>query len=229
MKMERGLKAVREALRLYLVTDRAWLGERTLMEQVEEAVRAGATFVQLREKDLSPEAFTALGRAVKTVTDRYGVPFVINDAVAVALAVGADGVHIGQADGSVSACRMHIGPDRLLGVSVQTVEEALAAETDGADYLGVGAVFPTATKADAADVSLETLGAICRAVRIPVVAIGGINRDNVLKLDGTGIDGVAVVSALLGAEDISAATREMSRLTERLVAGNAPIGEGVTS
>lgn len=212
----------RERLLLYAVTDRAWLGRApvgcdTLERQVEEAVCGGATLVQLREKDLEDAAFTESARQVKRVTDACGVPLIINDRLGVALASGADGLHIGQTDGEVRQVRERLGAGRILGVSVLTVAQALAAEADGADYLGVGAVFPTSTKGDAVAVSLATLTGICAAVRIPVVAIGGIHAGNARLLAGTGIAGIAVVSALFGQpERTRAAARTLKALAEEI-------------
>lgn len=211
------MKVDKSALLLYAVTDRMWLGEGSLSAQVEEAIQAGTTFVQLREKELSPEAFLSLGKEIKAVTNRYHIPFVINDNVEIALACQADGVHVGQDDMSACDVREKIGLDKILGVSVQTVEQAVAAQQNGADYLGVGAVFSTSTKPDADTVSLDTLRAICKAVSIPVVAIGGINKGNMLKLSGTGIDGIAVVSAIFAQKDIAGATKELRELAEKVV------------
>lgn len=207
----------RKSMLVYAVTDRAWLGGRRLEEDVEKAIRGGATFIQIREKGLDDAAFLAQAQAVKAVTDRYGVPFVVNDNVAVAKAAGADGVHIGQDDGDVGDVRAELGPDKVIGVSVRTVAQARLAEQRGADYLGVGAVFPTATKADADEVSFGTLREICAAVSIPVVAIGGISRENVAQLAGSGIDGVAVVSAIFAAEDIEKAAAELAAKTREIV------------
>ena len=197
---------------LYAVTDRAWLNGRSLSEQVEDALAGGATCIQLREKELDQAAFLAEAKALKELCGRYGVPLIVNDDVEVAVRCSADGVHIGQHDAPADQVRQQIGPDMLLGVSAQTVEQAVKAERDGADYLGVGAVFSTGTKQDADDVSFETLKAICEAVSIPVVAIGGIRAENILQLAGSGIDGVAVVSAIFAGEDIRSATEEL-RLT----------------
>jgi len=219
------LNGLRERLLLYAVTDRAWLdrapaGCDTLERQVEEAVRGGATLVQLREKELEDAAFTGLARRVKQVTDACGVPLIINDRLGVALASAADGLHIGQADGDVRLVRVRLGAGKTLGVSVQSVEQALDAEADGADYLGVGAVFPTSTKGDAAEVSLATLAGICAAVRIPVVAIGGIHAGNARALAGSGIAGIAVVSALFGQpERTRAAAQALRSLAETVCLG----------
>lgn len=204
-------------LLLYLVTDRSWLGEDSLSSQVESAAGSGVTCVQLREKDLPFEEFLVQARSVKTVTDRYQIPFLINDSVEVMEAVDADGIHVGQSDMAASTLRHRIGPDRILGVSVETVEQACLAQAQGADYLGVGAVFPTSTKADADSVPYEALKAICNSVRIPVVAIGGITAANLHELQGSGIAGIAVISAILAEKDISAATKELLLHTERMV------------
>ena len=211
------MKCDKKDLLLYAVTDRAWLGGRTLAEQVEEALRGGATFVQLREKELAGEALLAEAREIQALCRRYRVPFVIDDDVALARQIDADGVHVGQSDMEAQKARALLGEDKILGVSAQTVEQAVLAEQNGADYLGVGAVFPTGSKADAEDVSLDTLRAICRAVSIPVVAIGGIGAQNVAALAGTGIAGIAVVSALFAARDTRRAAAELSALARKAV------------
>ncbi len=206
-----------EDLLLYAVTDRHWLGEgEPLIHQVEQAVRGGATFVQLREKELDEASFEAEGREILELCHAKGIPFVINDNVELAVRIGADGVHVGQSDMEAGHVRELIGPDRILGVSAETVEAAIRAEQAGADYLGVGAVFPTGSKDDAADVSLETLKAITEAVSIPVIAIGGITYENVSELENTGIVGIAVISAIFGQKDIEEATRKLREKTERL-------------
>ena len=212
------MKFDKRDLLLYAVTDRFWLGEQSLCSQVEEALKGGATFVQLREKVLDEDAFLAEATEIQALCRRYRVPFVINDNVEIACKVNADGVHVGQHDREAGDVRSLLGEDKILGVSVQTVEQAVLAEKRGADYLGVGAVFHTGSKADADDISPETLKAICEAVRIPVVAIGGIGTHNVLALRGSGICGVAVISAIFGAKDIRNATAELKALTERVVA-----------
>ncbi len=189
-------------LMLYAVTDRAWTGAQTLPEQVEAAIEGGVTMVQLREKTLDEESFYQEAVGIKELCARYGIPFLINDNVSLACRVDADGVHVGQDDMAAADVRAMLGPDKILGVSAQTVEQALAAEQAGADYLGVGAVFATATKLDACEVPHKVLKAICDAVQIPVVAIGGIKKDNLMELAGTGIAGVALVSAVFAAEDI---------------------------
>ncbi len=211
------MKLDKSFLLLYVVTDRSWLGGNFLENQVEEIIKSGATFIQLREKNMSFDEFVAEGKKIKTITDKYKIPFVINDNIDVALAVDADGIHVGQNDMNAKDIRKLIAKDKLLGVSVQTVEQALIAERQCADYLGVGAIFSTSTKDDADSVSLETLKEICDAVSIPVVAIGGINESNILQLTGTGIDGVAVISAIFAKPDISAATRTLKSLAKKTV------------
>ena len=218
------MNGVREQLLLYAVTDRAWLGSAplgcdTLERQVEEAILGGVTLVQLREKHLDDARFIGLAHRVKQVTHAHRVPLIINDNLDVALACDADGLHIGQDDGDVRLIRERLGANKILGVSVQTVGQALAAVAHGADYLGVGAVFSTSTKPDAADVSLATLTEICAAVRVPVVAIGGIQSGNAHALAGTGIAGIAVVSALFAQPDrVRAAARELRSLAEEVCA-----------
>ena len=206
-----------DELLLYAVTDRAWLGKQTLYEQVEQALKGGATFVQLREKELDSKAFLEEAVEIQELCRKYQIPFVINDNVGIALKINADGVHVGQDDMEAGNVRALLGKNKILGVSVQTVEQAVLAEQSGADYLGVGAVFHTGSKADAADVSHETLKAICKAVKIPVVAIGGIGKQNVLELRGSGICGIAVISAIFAAQDIQSATAELKQLTKQVV------------
>ncbi|MDR1831233.1 MAG: thiamine phosphate synthase [Fusobacteriaceae bacterium] len=204
-------------LTFYAVTDRAWIGENSLALQVESALKGGVSCVQLREKDLPFADFLAEAREIKNLCRRYDVPFIVNDNVDIAIATGADGVHIGQSDEPVEVVRKRIPGDMLLGVSAQTVEDALRAEAQGADYLGVGAVFPTATKPDAITVSKETLASICKAVRIPVVAIGGITKENLPTLCDTGIAGVALVSAVFAARDIERECRALKTAIEDIV------------
>ena len=211
------MKCDKKDLILYAVTDRTWLGNMTLYEQVEEALKGGATFVQLREKELDDVTFLKEAFEIKELCRQYNVPFVINDNVEIAVKVNADGIHIGQKDMEAGYVRSVIGEDKILGVSAQTVEQALLAEKMGADYLGVGAVFTTGSKVDAEDVSYETLKAICEAVNIPVVAIGGISTGNLLKLKGSGISGIAVISAIFAAEDIESATKNLKQLTAGVV------------
>lgn len=217
------MKLSKESLRLYAVTDRMWLGSESLADQVEESIKGGVTFVQLREKKISFEEYVKIGKEIKKVTDKYQIPYVINDSVEVAIACGADGVHVGQKDMEGSDVRKRIGNDRILGISVQTVEQALLAEEKGADYLGVGAVFTTSTKLDAEEVSYDTLKAICEAVSIPVIAIGGISKQNILKLKDSGIEGVAVISAIFAQKNICEASREMRRLFDELISLNTSV------
>ena len=203
-----------EDMLVYAVTDRAWLKGESLKDQVEKALKGGVTFVQLREKNLDRRLFLEEAATIKELCDSFHVPFVINDDVEIALASGADGVHVGQKDMDVKEARRRLGPGKIIGVSCKTVEQAKAAEAGGADYLGVGAMYPTDTKSDTSQVTVETLKAICRAVDIPVVAIGGIRADRIQPLKGTGADGVAVVSAIFGQPDIEAAARRLKETAE---------------
>ena len=202
---------------LYAVTDRSWLGQKTLVTQVEDALKGGATCIQLREKELDHKSFLKEAFEIKALCNKYNVPFIINDDVGIAIKCGADGVHVGQHDMSPWKVREKIGEKMILGVSAQTVEQAMLAEKGGADYLGVGAVFTTLTKLDADAISYETLKAICLAVMIPVVAIGGMNKQNIMKLRGSGVDGVALVSAIFASEDIEQETKELRSLSERML------------
>ena len=211
------MKCDKKDLLLYGVTDRSWLGERTLYAAVEQSILGGVTMVQLREKDLEKEEFQKEARQIQELCKKHQVPFLINDNVELAVEIEADGVHVGQHDMEAGQVRRKIGPDKILGVSAQTVEQALKAQAAGADYLGVGAVFPTGTKDDADAVSLDTLKAICQAVDIPVVAIGGIKESNIQALKGSGICGVAVVSAIYAKEDPQAAAAGLRKLTEEAV------------
>lgn len=202
---------------LYAVTDRSWVGRQTLYEQVESALKGGATCVQLREKELDEAAFLEEAVEMKKLCAKYGVPFIINDNVQIAMRCGADGVHVGQSDMAAGNVRRAVGDKMIVGVSAQTVEQALAAQAAGADYLGVGAVFPTSTKSDAREVSRQTLKDICAAVDIPVTAIGGINKGNMAELSGTGVDGVALVSAIFAAEDIEEECKILKKLSGKMV------------
>ena len=207
------MKFCREHLLIYAVTDRAWTGRMTLFEQVEAALRGGATMVQLREKGLAEqdfEGFLEEARRMHELTARYGVPLIIDDNVEIALKSGAEGVHVGQNDMDAGEVRRLLGPDRILGVTAKTVEQARRAQDAGADYLGSGAVFGTSTKADAIPMSLERLREICACVRIPVVAIGGICLENIGRLSGSGVAGAAIVSGIFGAEDIEGTTRRLA-------------------
>ena len=207
-----------KSLLLYAVTDRHWLDGRTLYEVVKESLDGGATFMQLREKTLDEETFYQEAVELQALCKEYGVPFVVNDDVDIAVRMNADGVHVGQSDMEAGDVRALIGPDKILGVSAQTVEQAKLAEERGADYLGVGAVFPTGSKDDAENVPFETLKEICQAVSIPVIAIGGITEGNTPALAGSGICGIAVISAIYAQEDIPEATRRLKAVTEEMVA-----------
>lgn len=211
------MKFAKEDLLLYAVTDRHWLKDETLENQVEKALQGGATFLQLREKSLDDDIFLAEAKEIQKLCKKYQVPFVINDNVDIALAIDADGVHVGQSDMEALDVRKRLGPDKIIGVSAQNVQQALLAQKHGADYLGVGAVFPTGSKDDAEDVSFETLKAICQAVNIPVIAIGGITKENVSELKGSGICGIAVISAIFAQKDIKAATKELKKRTMDMV------------
>lgn len=211
------MKFAKEDLLLYAVTDRHWLKDETLENQVEKALLGGATFLQLREKSLDDDIFLAEAKEIQKLCKKYQVPFVINDNVDIALAIDADGVHVGQSDMEALDVRKRLGPDKIIGVSAQNVQQALLAQKHGADYLGVGAVFPTGSKDDAEDVSFETLKAICQAVDIPVIAIGGITKENVSELKGSGICGIAVISAIFAQKDIKAATKELKKRTMDMV------------
>ena len=211
------MKCDKRYMLLYAVTDRAWTGKQTLYQQVEAALKGGVTCVQLREKELDKAAFLQEARDICALCRRYGVPFIVNDHVDIAAACGADGVHVGQEDMEAGEVRRRVGENMILGVSVHTVEEARQAVRDGADYLGLGAVFPTSTKTDVEQMPNETLRAICDAVDVPIVAIGGINRGNILRLAGSGVDGVALVSAIFSAEDIEGTCRELRAMSEEMV------------
>ena len=206
--------SLKDSMLLYAVTDRAWLDGRTLYECVQQAIEGGATFIQLREKDASHDEVVELARDLLDLCRKAGVPFVIDDDVEVALEIGADGVHVGQDDTACVEARERLGENAIIGVSAQTVEQALKAQADGADYLGVGALIPTPTKPDAVDVSLEELRAICDAVDIPVVGIGGLNAHTIPHLANSGADGAAVVSAIFAAPDCLAATQELRAVCE---------------
>lgn len=210
-------KKLRQALRLYAVTgpDR---GER-LAGAVEQALLGGATMVQLRDKRADDREFCAQAFPLKRLAERFGVPLILNDRVHLVGACGADGVHLGQRDGSPQKAREALGPEKIIGVSAHSVEEALRAEREGADYLGVGAVFGSATKTDAVPTTPETVRAICAAVRIPVVAIGGIGEGNLPRLAGCGLAGAAVVSALFSHKDVRAAASRLRALSDRMAAG----------
>ena len=210
------MKIDKRDLLLYAVTDRHWLNGRTLLEVVRESLDGGVTMLQLREKTLEEGAFLEEARALQALCRERHVPFIVNDNVDIARAMGADGVHVGQSDMEALDVRAKLGPDKIIGVSAHSVEEALLAEKHGADYLGVGAMFPTGSKADVQELPYETLKEICAAVSIPVVAIGGITEDNISELSGCGLDGVAVVSALFAQPDIKAAAARMLALSKKI-------------
>ena len=209
----------KETMLLYGVTDRGNLHGKTLLLQVEESLKGGVTLVQLREKHLSFEEFLEEAKEMKELCHKYGVPLLINDNVEICIESGADGVHVGQKDMEAGAVREKLGKDKIIGVSARTVEQAMAAQNAGADYLGVGAVFSTSTKEDAKPLDHEILKAITKAVDIPVVAIGGISSENVSQLKGTGIDGVAVVSAIYGKENPKEAAENLKRLVSEVLKG----------
>lgn len=210
-------KGLSESLLLYAVTDRRWLGQRTLVDAVRESLEGGVTFLQLREKELDEERFYEEAVQLQELARKYKVPFVVNDNVDIAVRMDADGVHVGQNDMDAGDVRALIGPDKILGVSAQTVEQAVLAEERGADYLGVGAVFPSGSKEDAVEVSFETLKAICEAVSIPVIAIGGITQENTADLAGSGICGIAVISAIFAKENIRKAAADLKTASVEMV------------
>lgn len=206
-----------EHLLLYAITDRAWTGRQTLHEQLEDALKGGVTLVQLREKDLPRNAFLAEAKEIRALCHRYHVPLIINDDLEVALESGADGVHVGAEDQPVDQIRRRVGPNFIIGATAKTVAQAQAAQEAGADYLGVGAVFPSPTKENAKRITLEELQAICSSVSIPAVAIGGITGENVAQLRGGGAAGIAVISALFGAGDIQTAARGLKSAAQAIV------------
>lgn len=208
----------KEHLLLYAVTDRTWVGRKNLLEQIEDALIGGVTIVQLREKELDEDSFVAEAIQVRELCRRYGVPLVVNDNVDVALKSGADGVHVGIEDAPVAEIRKRVGKDLIIGATAKTVEQAKLAEKSGADYLGVGAVFTSPTKKNAVRITREQLREICSSVTIPTVAIGGISLDNAAQLKGGGMDGLAVVSAVFGAEDIREAARQLKERAKAVVA-----------
>lgn len=206
----------REMMRLYAVTDRSWLNGQTLYEQVEQALKGGVTLVQLREKGLGAEQFLQEARQIQQLCRRFGVPLIINDSIEVALAVDADGVHLGQDDANAAQARQLLGKDKIIGVSAHNVQEALQAVQDGADYLGSGAVFGSGTKTNVSTLPMQTLREICSAVPIPVVAIGGITEQNLQQLSGSGIAGAAVVSAIFAQENIEEAAIRLRGLLSQM-------------
>ncbi len=211
------MKCDKKTMLLYAVTDRAWVGKQSLYEQVESALKGGVTCVQLREKEMAEEEFLKEALEISALCRKYGVPFFINDNVEIAIKCQADGIHVGQEDMEASQVRKKVGEDMMIGVSVHSVEEALEAVKKGADCLGVGAMFSTSTKKDVNFLSKESLKDICQAVNVPVVAIGGIGKSNIMDLSGTGVDGVALVSAIFSADDIEEECRKLRKLSEKMV------------
>lgn len=211
------MKCDKKTMLLYAVTDRAWVGKQSLYEQVESALKGGVTCVQLREKELAEEDFLKEALEISALCKEYGVPFFINDNVEIAIKCQADGIHVGQEDMEASQVRKKVGEDMMIGVSVHSVEEALEAVKKGADCLGVGAMFSTSTKKDVDLLPKESLKDICQAVNVPVVAIGGIGKSNIIDLSGTGVDGVALVSAIFSADNIEEECRNLRKLSEEMV------------
>lgn len=211
------MKCDKKTMLLYAVTDRAWVGKQSLYEQVEAALKGGVSCVQLREKDLDDQEFLKEAIEISALCKDYKVPFFINDNVEIAIRCQADGIHVGQEDMEANKVREKVGPDMMIGVSVHSVEEALEAVKNGADCLGVGAMFSTSTKKDVNLLAKETLKAICDTVDVPVVAIGGINKSNIMELAGSGVDGVALVSAIFSADDIEEECRKLRKQSEEMV------------
>ncbi len=207
----------RNCLRLYAVTDRSWLGDETLYTQVEKALKGGATMIQIREKELDEAHFEQEAREIQQLCKSYKVPLIINDNVALAKRIHADGVHIGQSDMQLVSAREILGDDKIIGVTAKTVEQAKEAEASGADYLGSGAVFDSSTKTDAKPMDHALLQRICESVSIPVVAIGGITSENAVRLSGRGIAGIAVVSGIFANPDIEAETRHLLELVNNIL------------
>ena len=211
------MKLDKSSMLLYAVTDSTWLNGRKLVDDVEDVLKAGATFIQLREKNATYEETIALAREIKKLTDKYHVPFVIDDNVEAAKEVDADGVHIGQSDTEAKRARDILGENKIIGVSAGNLKEAVEAEKNGADYIGIGAMFDTSTKKDHTDMTFEEAKKITDTVKIPVVAIGGINKNNIMKLKGTGVDGVAVISAIFAQPDRYSAAKELLELSKEIV------------
>lgn len=202
---------------LYLVTDRVVIKRGSFLDAVECALKGGVNIVQLREKGRNGEEIIAVAKELKELTKHYNVPLIINDSPRIARLSGADGVHLGITDGEVREAREFLGNNAIIGGSARTVERAMLLENQGADYLGVGAVFGTSTKADAKTINTDILSEICHAVNIPVVAIGGVNKDNIIRLKGTGASGIAVVSAIMGSDDVQRATCELNDLLKCII------------
>ncbi len=211
------MKFHKDMLLLYAITDQAFTGEKNLLQQIEEALASGVTFLQLREKNMDRQEFLKEAMAVRKLTRQYGVPLIINDDVEIAIECDADGVHVGQDDLTAAEVRRRIGPDRILGVTAKTTDQAVKAWKDGADYLGSGAIFPSPTKKNALGITMDQLSAICSSVPIPVTAIGGITYEKVSLLQGTGIAGISVVSGIFGQSDIPAAVRALKEEARKVV------------
>lgn len=211
------MKLDKKSMLLYGITDRTWTQTKSLKQQVELALKGGVTCLQLREKNLAFNDFLDEALEIKNLCKQYNVPFIINDNIDIAIQSKADGIHIGQSDMPLKQVRKIVDKDMIIGVSAKTVDQAVEAEKNGANYLGVGAVFHTSTKLDATEVSFSTLKAICKAVSIPVVAIGGINKNNIMKLSGSGIDGVALISAIFSAQNIEMQCKELKCIIEKIV------------
>ena len=216
MTIEEKREKVKQALLLYGVTDRAWVGDKTFEEQIEDSLKGGVTCIQLREKSLKEDEFLEEAKVIRKLTKEYQIPLIINDNVEIALASDADGVHVGQKDARVMEVRKRLGADKIIGVSARTVEQAKEAEQMGADYLGVGAVFGTTTKGDANKISMEVLKEICESVSIPVVAIGGVCEENILQLKGSGVAGVAVVSGIYAKPNIKESSKKLAELAKEI-------------
>lgn len=214
------MKFSKDMLLLYAVTDRSWTQDKTLYDQIEAALKGGVTIVQLREKNLPEDEFVAEAIRVKELCSRYNVPLIINDNADVALKSGADGVHVGIEDTPVAELRQKVGKDFIIGATAKTVEQAQSAEKAGADYLGVGAVFPSPTKKNAIRITAEKLKEICSSVSVPAVAIGGISLDNVSEIKGCGMSGIAVVSAIFASDDIQKAASELKEKAKEVTASN---------
>ena len=214
------MKFSKDMLLLYAVTDRSWTQDQTLYDQIEAALKGGVTIVQLREKNLPEDEFVAEAIRVKELCSRYNVPLIINDNADVALKSGADGVHVGIEDTPVAELRQKVGKDFIIGATAKTVEQAQSAEKAGADYLGVGAVFPSPTKKNAIRITAEKLKEICSSVSVPAVAIGGISLDNVSEIKGCGMSGIAVISAIFASDDIQKAASELKEKAKEVTASN---------
>ncbi|TQS83985.1 thiamine phosphate synthase [Candidatus Methanomassiliicoccus intestinalis] len=211
------MKFTKESLKLYVITDRSWIGNRSMPEEVEKTLKSGATCLQIREKNISYDEYVSKSIELRKICNKYNVPFIVNDNIEVALASGADGVHVGQKDILNKNVRSIIGSDKILGISANSIELAIAAEKAGADYIGVGSIQLSPTKGESKILSTEYVNEICNSVSIPVVAIGGINEQNILRLKGIGIAGVAVISAVFGKEDVAEATYKLRKLVDEYI------------